>query len=297
MKKLCITTIVSPDDFQFFLPLFTYCAQRAYPEAVIKTFVCGKLDPDSRPFIQGEVYEDMFTDYKIGPSTFNALRQLIPAKYFEGCNYLYPTDADFLMFRQKTPHVEYYADIMHRTGLPIACARGPLKGLKTTRMPGGWTEHRTRIAAGCLMLKIPDWFNATKKARRYYREVVKSQLRDRYDKLPACSYREYDEVMIYRICRMSKIRTPEWKDHFINKEKMSAVYRDIHLGDFKFKGRYHNVDKMKRILRRRNVRNYLKLQDDPEWYRITQYVSGKSKPIRRVLNKLERYVKERLMQG
>jgi len=186
---------------------------------------------------------------------------------------------------------------MDKIGLPIACARGPLKGLFATRLPGGWTNHRTRIAAGCLMLKIPEWFKMTRKARRYYRERIKDQHRDKYDRLPTCSYREFDEVMIYRICRMSKIRTPEWKNHFVHKVKMNAVYRDIHLGDFKFKGRYKNPNKMKRILRNRNVRNYLDLCEDQEWQKIVGYVSGKSDTIRKILRKLDKYVKERLLQG
>ena len=200
--KLAIATIVSADEYQYYLPLFTFCANRAYPKAEVKTFVCGKLDPDSRPFIKGQVHENMFEDHKIGPSTYNSLRQLLPSKYFVGCDYLYPTDADFLIFRQKIPHVEYYADVMEKLKIPIACARGPLRGLLSTRLPGGWTENRTRIAAGCLMLKIPDWFRMTKEARDYYRFRVKYQKRDKYDKLPAASFREFDEVMIYRICKM-----------------------------------------------------------------------------------------------
>lgn len=298
MPKLAIATIVSGDEYQYYAPLFTYCAKRAYPDAKIKTFVCGKLDPDSRPFIKGKVYEDMFKDYKIGSSTYNALRQLIPAKYFEGCDYLYPTDADFLIFKQKVAHVDYYAEIMEKLRIPIACARGPLKGMKSTRLdPNGWTENRTRIAAGCLMLKIPEWFDLTRTARQYYRKLVKHQKRDKFDSLPACTYREFDEVMIYRICKLAGLRTPERKDHFIHGKKMNSIYRDIHLGDFKFKKRYHNPNKMKRILRNRNVKNYLNLQNDPEWNEVAEYVSGKSGTIRRLLKKLDKYVLERLRQG
>ena len=258
----------------------------------------GKLDPDSRPFIKGKVYENMFEGYKIGDSTYNALRQLIPAKHFEGCDYLYPTDADFLIFQQKIPHMDYYADVMERIHQPIACARGPLRGIRRTRLDGqGWVDGRTRIAAGCLMLKIPEWFDLTREARQYYRKLVKHQKRDKFDTVPVCTYREFDEVMIYRICKMSDIRTPDRKDHFLNGEKMNSIYRDVHLGDFKFKNRYHNPSKMKRILRNRNVKNYLNLKNEPEWQRVTDYVSGKSDTIRRALNKLDRYVEKRLRQG
>ena len=78
---------------------------------------------------------------------------------------------------------------------------------------------------------------------------------------------------------------------------MNAVYRDIHLGDFKFKGRYKNENKMKRILRNRNVRNYIKLRNEPEWIDICAYVSEKSKTIRRILKKLDRYATERIKKG
>ena len=298
MTKLAIATVVSSDEYQFYLPLFTFCAHRAYPYAAIKVFVCGKLDPDSRPFIHGKVYENMFEGYQEGESTYNAMRQLLPAKYFEGCDYLYSTDADFLMFKQKVSHMDYYAAVMDKIQQPIACARGPLRGLAATRLDGyGWTENRTRIAAGCIMQKIPEWFEATSVARKYYRHLVKHQRADRFDSVPACTYREFDEVMIYRICKMSDLRTPDRKDHFLNGEKMNAIYRDIHLGDFKFKKRYHNPSKMKRILRNRNVKNYLELQNVPEWQRITDYVSGKSGTIRRMLKKLDKYVSQRLRQG
>jgi len=292
-KKLSIATVVSSDDYQYFLPLFTYCAHKAYPEAGIMTFVCGKLDPESRPYIHGEVYENMFSDYKIGVSTYNALRQLIPSHYFEGYDYLYPTDADFLIFRQKIPHVDYYAEVMKNLDTPIACARGPTKGLRSTRLPGGWVENRTRMAAGCLMLKIPEWFEKTRVARNYYREIVKNQERDRFDKVEACTYREFDEVMIYRICLLSAIRTPTMKDHFATGEKMDAIYRDIHLGDFKFKSRYEDMNKMRRILRKRNALNYLELKTDDKWNKIVDYVSGKSHNISRMIRKLDHHVNER----
>lgn len=298
MKRLAIATIVSDDQFQYYAPLFSFCAHKAYPDAKIKIFVCGELDPDSRPFINGKVYENMFPNYKIGSSTYNALRQLIPAKHFEGCDYLYPTDADFLIFKQKISHMDYYADMVDKIQQPIACARGPLRGMNSTRLDEyGWTGHRKRIAAGCLMLKIPEWFDATREARQYYRTLVKFGKKDKFDPMPVASYREFDEVMIYRICKMSGIRTPDRKDHFLNGEKMNAIYRDIHLGDFKFKKRYNNPNKMKRILRNRNVKNYLSLQNDPEWQKVVDYVSGKSETIKRVLRKADKYVAKRLTQG
>ena len=124
---------------------------------------------------------------------------------------------------------------------PCAVLRGAIKKPSRPKITAIWDWDFTRIAGGHIMLKNPEWFEKTAAARILYRSILLSGTHDEFDNHPSCSYREYDEVMFYRICKKSGIEMPTEKNCFLNGKYFNAKYRDIHLGDFKLTtgmGRY-----------------------------------------------------------
>jgi len=287
--KLVVSTVVSADDYQYFIPLFTYSIKKAYPEWNVKIFLLGQLAEEVKIFLldNTEVYENMFLDYPMRESTCNALRHLIPAKYFEDFDYVYNTDIDFIIFGHERTHLHYYQKVMKENKLSYAGARGPLKRPKRPKITLRWDGNYKRIGAGCLMLKSPEFYDKTAKARRKYREIVKNGEKQ------SCEYREYDEVMFCRICAESGLRTPIEKDHFVGGRKMSSKYRDIHLGDFKFRKRYHNEEKMKRILHEENVKKFVELEKDTDWQMRCNSMSQNEK-VGKWLGKARKHINSRL---
>lgn len=102
--KFCISTVVSADKYQWFIPLFSLSARKAYPECGLKVFVKGKLDPElkskKRMFGDPSLFENQFLGVPDRRSTCNALRHLINPKHYKGYNYIYPTDVDFIITTQ-----------------------------------------------------------------------------------------------------------------------------------------------------------------------------------------------------
>ena len=117
---------------------------------------------------------------------------------------------------------------------------------------------------------------------------------DMLDNIPSCSYRDYGEVMLYRICKVSGLSTPGHKDCYANGEKADPHYRQIHVGDFKFKKRPRSLNKMGRILPLQNIFDYLRLKDDTNWKRIVSLVTKNNKQIADLMNKVDVHVRKRM---
>jgi len=288
-EKLVVSTFASVDDYQYFIPLFTYSIYKAYPDWKIKIFMSGRLADEIKVFLldNTEIHEDIFLDYPVRESTCNTLRHLIPMKYFNGYDYVYNTDVDFIVFNHEMSHLNYYQKIMSETNLPYAGSRGPIRGFKRPEITLAWDGNYKRICSGCLMLKYPEFYERTKEARRKYREIIKKGEDN------SCTYREYDEVMFCRICAESGLRTPIEKNCFVGGRKFSAKYRDIHLGDFKFPKRYRNMDKMKRILHEDNVKKFLELEEDSDW-QIRCNAMSQCEMVGSYLNKARKYINTRI---
>jgi len=161
--NVCITTVVSADRYAFYIPTFVYTAKRAYPEYGVKIYIRGKLPKPVKKILvemkslavcpnnNWSVIEDQFLNFPHGISICNTLRHLIPSKNFEGYDYVYITDIDFLFFRHKITMGAYFARRMQEMKLPYASFRGPSN---TPRRPGingnGWKGDFVRIADGTL---------------------------------------------------------------------------------------------------------------------------------------------------
>ena len=298
--KLVVTTVVSADSFQYYIPIFIYTWLRAYPNAIVKVYLRGKLNADvittldlideQESFI---IEEDSFLDFPTRESTCNTLRHLIPEDEFEGFDYLYITDIDFIALRHNPSHLDYFAENMSRTKLPYASFRGPFrKPYRPNISKAGWKGKFRRVVDGTLMLKIPEWYDATRKQRQHYWDVLLSGGNDGIDTHPSCSYREYNEVMMYRICSKSKIKTPKTRRCFPNGDIFSVKYRDIHLGDFKFKHRQTNHKYLEKKIKIENIRQFIVLEQDPLWREICK-ICCKDEMVGGVMKHLRKYVEER----
>ena len=290
--KLCITTVCSNDHYSYYLPMFVYTAQRAYPEYHVKVFVRGYLNDvvkNTLKMVKGGNYtivENVFKKYPDRTSVCNTLRHLIPQEHFEGFDYVYITDIDFLLFRHSPTLGEYFAHIIKKTGQPYASFRGPLgKPYRPYINATGWKGNFTRIADGTLMLKTPEWFNMTNKARSLYAKLVRNSKHDTFDKIIPASYREYNEVMLYRICKLSKIKTPTKRRKFLDGSAYNDNYRDIHLGDMKF----NYTKRLKRKLTNENEKNFKALEKDTTWIALSEICSQCS-VVKKSLHYLRKYV-------
>lgn len=302
--KCCVATVCSEDKFQWYIPMFIYSWKKAYPKVKVKVFLRGKLEPEIRAILnkmrtekycEGKwtVREDSFTDYPTRDSTCNTLRHLLPSKEFEGYELLYITDVDFITFRQTPSHFTYFNRIMKKTKMPYGGFRGPYTRPRRRKITKRWAGDFKRIADGTLMLKCPEWFQVTHEARKKYKKIGKKGCSDNYDNHKWASYREYNEVMLYRICKESHLPTPSKRYHFLNGEKYNYDYRDIHIGDFKNTKRKNSKGTMQRYLQGKNVRNFQKLEKDPHWREIVT-VCIQNKHIRRMMKNVRLHTKKRL---
>jgi len=282
MSKLCIATVVSADDYQTYIPIFIYTVKRAYPEYYIKIFLRGKLNDKIRGMLDTmkkckycdlgwEIKEKSLMEYPALVSTCNTLRHLLPEKEFKDFDYVYITDIDFIVFRHDPTLLEYFAQRIKKTKLPYASSRGPYQYPRRHHINGGgWKGNFTRISDGMLMLKVPEWFNQTEKARHKYEKLLRVGRPDGIDPHQPASYREYNEVMLYRICKQSKLETPKTKNKFVDGHGFKKLYRDIHLGDFKFNKR----NKEYRWIKPENFFNFEALQKDEIWQKICSELEG-----------------------
>ncbi|HUS90076.1 MAG TPA: hypothetical protein VMW91_12070 [Desulfosporosinus sp.] len=298
-NKLCVSTVVSADDFQWFIPLFVTSARLAYSQLRVCIFVKGCLSDKVSTFLQFNpfVYCNQWPNIPNKKSTHNSLRHLVDPKYYHDCDYIYPTDVDFIILPHKISHVDYYAGVMKDTGLSYAAARGPIRGFARQKGILKWDGPHTRVAAGCSMYKYPDFYNKTKRAREYYLKCFEKDCVDKFDKhlgLKVGSYREFDEVMLYRMMRMSGLKTPSWKNCFPNQKKMNPRYRDIHLGDFKFPKRYGNMGKMKRILTDENVKRFIELEKNEQWMAAVELVRENCDSVYGLIKKLRSHIEKRV---
>ena len=293
-------TVCSADEFQNFIPPFAYTALRAYPDATVKIFIRGRLDEDNKrllPLIKGDldIEEDSFLNYKYGESFCNTMRYLVPEKTFDGHDLAYVTDVDFLIFRQDPSHWNYHKEMMRKSRTCCSAFRSAVRGPKRPEVTKiGWVGKYTRMVCGTTMLDLPTWLPSTRQYRKQYKAIVKAQVGDKKDSVPACTYREYDEVMLARICKRAGLPIPQATNHFAHGEKFDMKYRDIHLGDFKFDKRWTSIKKMRRMLTDGNVKFFTRMhRDDETWNKIYE-VCVRKKLVGRCLKNLRTHAKARL---
>ena len=276
-----ITTLVSDDYYKLYIPIFVYSARKAVPDAEIKIFYRGTLDKEIKSFCNCEFIENMFPEYPESESNTNALRFLVPTKHFN-TRYIYFTDIDFIMLKHTPSLYTYMYNTLHRTKQLHAGHRGPKK--VTLGDPFlKFTGKNSRIAAGAFFCHI-DLLNRTEQKRKDYLTAIKNG---------ACSFRSYDEIMLYRLLLDAKQETPITVGAYTDGKVYDITYRDVHLGDFKFTKRWKNTAKMKRkFLTDGNITEYRRLSNDSEWLKRVEYAC-QDRHIAMYFNALNKHVEHR----
>lgn len=293
--EICFSSVCTNDSYSYYIPLFIYTVKRAYPEYGVKVFVIGKLKPPVKealnliPYDGWEVVENSFMSYPNGGSASNSLRFLVRKEQYKGYDYVFVKDIDFLIFRHKPTHGECF--IKRMKNLPYFGVRGPYtrpRRYAVNRI--GWKGNFTRVAGGSFAFHVRSWYTKAGSALDKYRRLLKHREPDDIDSHRPGSYREYDEVMLFRILKESGIKAPTRKGKSVLGYSAPKVYRDIHLGDF-IKGK-HGFNRLKKRLSPVNANNYLELEKDETWKNISSKMKANAK-IRQALRRLKRHARSR----
>ncbi len=290
----CIVTVCSADSYQNFVPLFIYSALRAIPDVDVLVLLTGKKNDvvtralEKLPVESGErwrVVEDQFLHIPAASYSVNCLRYLIPHEFLKPYRFAYITDIDFVMLPHKIDLFRYFRSIMHvNDDMPIASFGSAVIGFKRPKIhgPKGWTGRFKRIVGGTTMIDVSRWYNSTKAMRNLYTKIAIKRKADGIDKFRFGSYREYDEVMLARMCSRSGIKLPEKRNHFCGNIPYDYTYRDVHLGDLKF-GQKKAVKRFRRNVSRNNRKRFLRLWKDPVWCEIVA-ICSESDRIKKLLD-------------
>jgi hypothetical protein len=266
--KTAITTLVSADKFQHYLPLYIYVARKEYPEYFLKTFVTGKINPLVERCLKylresGIRFDEpicVFEDVEQIEGTANSLRFLVHEDYFKGMDYVIYTDVDLLLFRNSPTLLDWHIKRMTKMKTCYAGHHGPWKKKYRPEISKiGWKGNFERISGGFFMV-TQQWYKETKKQRNYYLKKAKG------GKLGG--FREFDEVMLSRITRGSDLPMPP--RGFCKKQ------RGIHIGDFKkqMKRRYRSNRRLKKKIALQNTKKYQDLENDRIWIGLLRMYEG-----------------------
>jgi hypothetical protein len=294
VANYCFTTVVSPNHYSWFVPIFVYSINRAYPDAFVEVFVTGNLDPALKVLLAAchnyKIHENIFADYTVLPSTHNTLRFLVPQSYFKDYDYVIIRDVDFITFAHDPSHLKYYKKIMKAGRIPYA-GQGGARVRPKAKFTKRWIGKYERVALGTLLLKQPDFWEKCGDYLDGYRLHVKSGEHDGFDGIKACSYQTYDEVAFCRVLKLAGLPTPKRRGVDPNGRTVSSLFRDIHLGDFES----YRICKSKILwkkLHQKNVTAFRLLEKDPVWQQIAMGCCENGK-IMNVINRLRKHAGKR----
>lgn len=301
----CVASFGGGTRFAQIVPLYIYSAKTAYPNAAVKVFWHGVLPKNVADMLSEireftgldqnwNVKERCFEEIPARASTCNSLRLLLPQKDFKEYRNIYITDLDMIIVAQKISHWEYYRDAMESCRSCFAAVGGAKLKPKRPEINGGsWDSDFTRINNTMFMIRNPEWFDKTKAAREFYYKCLRNSRPDGIDTHVPMSYREYDEVMHYRILKASGLAVPMKKFRFSDDRAFDMRYRDIHLGDFIHENRYNKFGKMSALIKKSTLRSYLKLKKTMYWQLIEDF-SNRDTILRTMLRRLDKHCKKRL---
>lgn len=132
--KLCITAYVF-GTYSRYIPYYVYSILKSYPDYHVKIFVDKKLSLPEKECMKlirdnlsdnFSIRENSFQEYDFLNETHirgggkKILRWLIPEKEFEGFDYIYIGDVDFLIMREEPSLLESHINHCRRTQLPFS---------------------------------------------------------------------------------------------------------------------------------------------------------------------------------
>jgi hypothetical protein len=269
-----IYTLSTPDHYQHYIPLFVYGFNRIYPDAEIVVGIQGYADAITKEALKD--YQVKYTtpsNYTKGniviiqniynqhsKEYINSLRFLAAPSV---TNDVYITDVDVLpMHKGIIEWCREQARVMQSCYYsPHGCWKRP------KRFEGGWRGNKERLN-GRFVFLTQKWYEVTAKERQHYMINV--------DNL----YREYDEVMLCRICKMCKLPIAQSKYY-------PAEYQGIHLGDFKFDNRWTSATKMQKKLHDSAIKQYKYLLQTDKRFNFILDTVRKDDEIKRIIGRLD----------
>lgn len=126
--------------------------------------------------------------------------------------YVHVTDIDIFILPHERSHEDYYSQYLIN-------GASYLRGCLVCR-GREWNGDETRISCGHIGFK-PSYYEKTVVSRKYYSDPENREF-----------YREFDEVMMYRILNGQGCTIPEKPYCFANGDPWNKEYRDLHLNDF-----------------------------------------------------------------
>ena len=256
--KLCITTLVD-ENYVAYIPMFSWCCKKAYPEYDIKLFVRG----EGRYAPGAKVIHNFFKDYpQHGPNTI-ALRFAIPGEHYKEYDYVYITDIDIMIIRESPTLLDFHLKEMQMTGL---CYSNSIRNSKHWQGANSLTG---------LHFCSKKWFEKTEGQAENFRKYLKvAEVR-----------REYDGHMLAIMAENTRIGKP-------GKFRLATRHHGIHLGNFRL---MKKLKKLKVRMPRNFCAAWKGYLSDPEFSEICTRARQESSMIDRQLTKLDELCKRMLV--
>lgn len=192
--KCCITTIVS-GDYQWYIPLFLDRIYKEYGEYDVKVFVRGAIDLPKKYCKDVMRFPSALDKCPKNGLFTAAMRFLVCEEELRDYDYVYIADVDAIIMREERMLVDQHMAFLRMNKL--WCYNNYLVG--ATRCPG--THFVTK-----------EWWDVTRESR--HTELRKLEKKRKI-------YKDYDEEMLYRIIKESKLSLPPnapnlWAHHGIH---------------------------------------------------------------------------------
>ena len=199
--SVCITTVVD-QKYSAYIPMFAWCCKTVYPSYHIRIFVVGEY----KERIKNADIIPLFNDFPTTPYNAIALRFVVPPEYYREFDYVYITDIDIMIMPERVELADFHKAEMVASGLPYS---------NSTRNVHHYLGNKSLTG---LHFATRKWFEQTENERQRYYSLLQKGL--------VGNYREYDGVMLHRMCERSELKLP-------NKYNLKKRHHGIHLGNFR----------------------------------------------------------------
>jgi hypothetical protein len=205
MKKMCLTTVVDKGYFCY-IPLFIYCAKKAYPEYDIKIFTRGDYEPSREN--RGYVVKVLNDDYSDNVYCTAALRFLQGDDTLKDYEYVLNTDIDIMTTKETPDIIEQHVTHMNNNKL-MCYSNGEINGAMTG-----------------VHFVTKDWWEATRDSRhKILQEYIKG----------ATPTKGSDERNLSRIVVESGLTVPSlpilWNFHGLHLGKYRDGKKEVQAGE------------------------------------------------------------------
>jgi hypothetical protein len=218
--NLCVTTVVD-EKYQYYMPLFMACLNYSYPEYEQKYFFQGKMAQPVRDALSVLDFKyqivdglfDEFAKHKYAPISW---RFVVPPEYYNGYDYVYITDIDMMLLKEKVSLMDFHVCEMEETDMCYSNSRRNSK------------HWRGEESLSGLHFADQRWFEKTERARQKYERLLRSGEKGRK--------REYDGLLLGKMVKESGLC-------MCKKHKLVPRHHGIHLGNFRlFGSRMHKLE-------------------------------------------------------